>query len=155
MSAVIYDSFMEVPHVDGTVLTNGCFDVLHVGHIRLLERAAMFGRRLVVAVNADHSVTMLKGNGRPINKLKDRMEMLASLDCVDVVTGFPDNNVVSVIGRVLPHCWVKGGDYTLSSLNQLEVQAANDIGTVIVILKQFGGYSTTATLDKVQKILFG
>lgn len=149
MSAVVCESFLHVPYASATVMSNGCFDLLHVSHVRLLERAAMFGRRLVVAVNSDHSVKMLKGNERPLFPLKDRMEILACLDCVDVVTSFPDNNVVNVIRHIAPHCWIKGAGYTMESLDKLEVQAARDVGAAIVLLEKFGDYSTTGILERM------
>lgn len=136
--------------VKGCVLTNGCFDILHAGHVRFLRRCAQFGDQLVVAVNGDHSVAMLKGAGRPINTLSERMEVLAGLTPVRYVTSFPDNNVSNVIHHLRPHCWVKGAPYTMDSLNKLEIQAAKDVGAAIVILEKFGDYSTTGILEKLK-----
>jgi D-beta-D-heptose 7-phosphate kinase/D-beta-D-heptose 1-phosphate adenosyltransferase len=134
----------------GAVLTNGCFDTLHVGHIRLLERASMFGSQLVVAINSDASVRMLKGEGRPIFWLSERMEMIAALSYVTLVTSFPDNNVANVIRHLRPHCWIKGFGYTMDTLDKSEVQAANDVGAAIVILPKFGEYSTTGILERMK-----
>lgn len=132
------------------VLTNGCFDILHVGHIRLLQRASIFGGSLIVAVNSDASVRMLKGKERPAVPLEERMELLAALGCVSIVTSFPDNNVASVIRHLHPHCWVKGGDYTMESLNKSEVQAANDVGAAIIILPRIGKHSTSGIIERLK-----
>lgn len=150
MNSIIEPDYRKLVLSEGLVLTNGCFDLLHVSHIRLLQRAAMFGEELVVAVNSDPSVRMLKGKGRPMVPLVERMEMLAALECVDFVTSFKDNNVANVIRHLRPHCWIKGGDYTMESLNKGEVQAARDVGAAIVILPKFGDYSTTELVRRMK-----
>jgi rfaE bifunctional protein nucleotidyltransferase chain/domain len=91
------------------VLTNGCFDLLHVGHVRYLQQARQLGDSLVVAVNGDQSVCALKGAGRPLNSENDRAEVLAALDCVDFVTIFPDVRATQVIRATRPAIYVKGG----------------------------------------------
>ncbi|MGZ3689149.1 MAG: D-glycero-beta-D-manno-heptose 1-phosphate adenylyltransferase [Bdellovibrionota bacterium] len=93
------------------VFTNGCFDLLHKGHVTYLERARKLGDILVVAVNSDESVRRLKGAGRPINELADRMEVLAALESVDYVTFFEENTPENLIRLLHPHVLVKGGDW--------------------------------------------
>ena len=102
------------------VLTNGCFDLLHVGHVRYLEQARELGDFLAVAVNGDESVRTLKGPGRPLNSAADRAEVLAALACVDFVTVFPAVRATEVITAVRPAIYVKGGDYSPESLNSEE-----------------------------------
>lgn len=133
----------------GVVFTNGCFDILHAGHVRFLQRAADFGETLVVAVNSDASVRRLKGKDRPINTLEDRLHVIAALACVDAVTWFETNGVDELLWRVKPHCWIKAG-YTMDTLDEKEVRNARDAGTAIVLLEKFGDYSTTAILDKLK-----
>src|SRR3954453_7924306 len=108
------------------VLTNGCFDLLHVGHVRYLQQARQLGDTLVVAVNGDESVRALKGAGRPLNSDGDRAEVLAALECVDLVTIFPEERGTEVINAIQPAIYVKGGDYTPESLNQEEVPALKE-----------------------------
>src|SRR3954462_7331076 len=105
------------------VFTNGCFDLLHVGHTRYLQQARALGDALVVAVNGDQSVRALKGPTRPINTEEDRAEVLGALACVDYVTIFDEERVAGVIREVCPHLYVKGGDYTLETLHVDEVEA--------------------------------
>jgi rfaE bifunctional protein nucleotidyltransferase chain/domain len=139
------------------ILTNGCFDVIHVGHLRLLQKAAEYktcatnSAKLIVAVNDNDSVESLKGIGRPINPIMDRMEMLAGLECVDFVVPFTGNNVARVIRELWPKHWIKGAPYTIETLNQEEVAAAKSVGANIVILPKFGDYSTTAILERMKR----
>src|SRR3954454_18492859 len=105
------------------VLTNGCFDLLHVGHVRYLQQARRLGDALAVAVNGDESVQTLKGAGRPLNSEADRAEVLAALECVDLIMIFPDVRATDVIKTIRPAIYVKGGDYTLENLNAEEVAA--------------------------------
>ena len=131
------------------VFTNGCFDLLHVGHIRCLEAARALGEALVVALNGDESVRALKGPTRPINDERDRAEVLAGLACVDFVTIFHDPRVTDVIAKVRPHVYAKGGDYTVDSLDPGERAALESAGTEIRILPLVPGKSTTATIEKL------
>lgn len=133
------------------VLTNGCFDLLHVGHVRYLQQARQLGDALAVAVNGDQSVQALKGIGRPLNSEGDRAEVLAALECVDLVTIFPDMRATEVIKAARPAVYVKGGDYTLQSLNQEEVAALKDAGTEIKTLPLVPGKSTTSLIEKMQR----
>ena len=139
-----------MPYVGGgVVFTNGCFDILHAGHVRFLQRAREFGVKLVVAVNSDESVRKLKGDARPINKLEDRVDVIAALACVDVVTWFESTDVCELIRIIHPHCWVKSG-YTMETLNPHEVREARAAGTAIILLEKFGDYSTTELVRRMK-----
>src|ERR1700747_3483059 len=100
------------------VLTNGCFDLLHVGHVRYLQAARALGDFLVIGLNADSSVRELKGTRRPIMTQNDRAELLAALQCVDLVTIFPQLRATQFIAAVRPAIYVKGGDYTSETLDE-------------------------------------
>ncbi|MEQ1861060.1 MAG: adenylyltransferase/cytidyltransferase family protein [Chthoniobacteraceae bacterium] len=130
------------------VFTNGCFDLLHVGHVRYLQAAGALGDVLVVAVNGDDSVRALKGDGRPVNTELDRAEVLAALACVDFITVFQSDRVTDLIRTVKPHVYVKGGDYTVESLDVGERTALEAVGSRIKILPLVPGKSTTETLKR-------
>ncbi len=130
------------------VFTNGCFDLLHVGHVRYLEQARALGDALAVALNGDASVRALKGPQRPINEEADRAEVLAALGCVDYVTVFHTPRLEAVIREVRPQLYVKGGDYTEESLDPSEATALREVGSAIRILPLVPGRSTTATIEK-------
>ena len=131
------------------VFTNGCFDLLHVGHVRYLQSARALGEALLVAVNGDASVRALKGPSRPINSETDRAEVLAALECVDFVTIFHSDRVTSLVRAIRPPIYVKGGDYSMESLNAEELSALREIGAAIHILPLVPGKSTTATIGKM------
>jgi rfaE bifunctional protein nucleotidyltransferase chain/domain len=131
------------------VLTNGCFDLLHVGHVRYLKQARELGDFLAVAVNGDESVRALKGAGRPLNSAQDRAEVLAALECVDFVTIFPDLRATQVIKATRPAIYVKGGDYTLESLNAEEVGALQEAGVEIKTLPLVPGKSTSGLIARM------
>ena len=131
------------------VLTNGCFDLLHVGHVRYLQAARKRGEVLVVAVNGDASVRILKGPSRPVNSELERADVLAALGCVDFVTIFHTPRVTEVIRTIRPQVYVKGGDYTLEGLDPEERGALEEVGAIIEILELVAGKSTTATLQKI------
>ena len=133
------------------VFTNGCFDLLHVGHVRYLQAARALGEVLVVAVNGDDSVRALKGPGRPINTELDRAEVLAALAAVDFVTVFQTTRVTDLIRTVKPHVYVKGGDYTVEKLDADERAALEAAGSRIEIVPLVPGKSTTETLLKSSK----
>ena len=133
------------------VLTNGCFDLLHVGHVRYLQQARKLGDFLVVAVNGDDSVRALKGAGRPLNSEDDRAEVLAALECVDFVTIFPDVRATQVIEALRPAIYVKGGDYTLESLDPEEVTALKRVGAEIKTLPLISGKSTSSLIERMQQ----
>ena len=132
------------------VLTNGCFDLLHTGHLRYLEEARQLGDALVVAVNGDASVRELKGAGRPLNSESDRAELLAGLRCVDRVTVFPETRAINVIEAVAPHIYAKGGDYTPESLDTGEQTALKSIGAEVCILQIVAGRSTSRLVSRMQ-----
>lgn len=128
------------------VMTNGCFDLLHVGHVRYLEAARRLGDALVVAVNDDDSVRRLKGPARPVNACEDRMRVLAALRCVDYVVRFSEDTPERLIASVLPHVLVKGGDYRPEQIaGGAAVRAA---GGEVVVLDFHAGYSTTGMLER-------
>ena len=138
----------ELPSKNNVVLATGCFDIIHRGHISLLEQASMRGW-LMVGVNSDRAVKLLKGKGRPVHNQDDRCYVLASLACVHRAFVIDDVRVAEAIRLVQPNYWFKGGDYTMDSLDQSEVAAAKAAGTEIVIIPTLKGYSTTATLKKL------
>ena len=131
------------------VFTNGCFDLLHVGHTRYLRAARALGDALVVAVNGDASVRALKGSGRPVNSELDRAEVLASLESVDFVVIFHAERVTELLRAIRPRIYAKGGDYTVESLNSEELAALREFGAEIRILPLAPGKSTTATIEKM------
>jgi D-beta-D-heptose 7-phosphate kinase/D-beta-D-heptose 1-phosphate adenosyltransferase len=111
------------------VFTNGCFDILHIGHIRYLQDARAFGDMLVVGVNSDETVRRLKGAGRPIVPEHERLEVLAALECIDYVTVFEEDTPVELILTIRPSVHVKGGDYSIQDLP--EAEAVRNIGGVV------------------------
>ncbi len=129
-------------------LATGCFDLLHVGHIKLLESAAEHGI-LFVGVNDDESVRQLKGPTRPINNEQDRMAVLAGLECVQGVFLIHGTNVANTINKVAPNAWIKGGNYTIDTLNKEEVIAAQDMLCDIVLVPMVEGKSSTAVINKM------
>ncbi|MFN0079772.1 MAG: phosphoribosylglycinamide formyltransferase [Prosthecobacter sp.] len=131
------------------VFTNGCFDLLHAGHVRYLEQARALGDALVVALNSDQSVRTLKGPDRPLNCENDRAEVLSALRAVDAVVVFEDERATTLIEAIRPHVYAKGGDYTVASLNREERTALEKAGTEIRILPLVSGKSTTSTINKM------
>lgn len=129
------------------VMTNGCFDVLHAGHVRYLKAARALGDRLIVAVNDDDSVRELKGSLRPVNSLADRMEVLAGLTDVDWVVPFSESTPAILISAVLPDVLVKGGDYEPQQI--AGAQAVMAAGGEVRIVEFHRGYSTTKTLQRI------
>lgn len=133
-------------HGETVVMTNGCFDILHPGHIRYLNKARELGDWLIVAVNTDDSVRRLKGEKRPINDVDHRMEVLSGLESVDWVVPFNEDTPERLIGKLLPDVLVKGGDYKAEEIAGYDAVTAN--GGDVVILDYHKGYSTTAILEK-------
>ena len=132
------------------VFTNGCFDILHVGHVRYLAQARALGDALVVAVNSDRSVRELKGAGRPVMNEAERAELLAALSSVDYVTVFDDTSPRRIISEVLPDVLVKGGDYRLDEIHgREEVERA---GGRVLSLPFIEGASTSSIIEKIKVI---
>ena len=131
------------------VLTNGCFDLLHTGHVSYLQQARDLGDALLVAVNSDRSVQELKGPMRPLNSEKDRAEVLAALRCVDHVAIFDELRVTEVIRKLKPAIYAKGGDYTIETLDATEREALNACGAEVKILPLVPGRSTTRLIDQM------
>jgi D-beta-D-heptose 7-phosphate kinase/D-beta-D-heptose 1-phosphate adenosyltransferase len=140
--------------VDGKklVVTNGCFDLLHYGHVAYLELARNQGDALLVGVNGDASVRELKGEGRPIHAAADRAAMIAALQAVDAVCIFPERTASHFLTLAEPDVYVKGGDYTLDSLNPEERRAVEGAHGRIVIIPYLPGWSTTALLGRISKL---
>ncbi|MDE2234960.1 MAG: bifunctional D-glycero-beta-D-manno-heptose-7-phosphate kinase/D-glycero-beta-D-manno-heptose 1-phosphate adenylyltransferase HldE [Gammaproteobacteria bacterium] len=131
------------------VMTNGVFDILHAGHVAYLTEARRLGDRLIVAVNDDASVRRLKGENRPINPLRNRMQVLAALACVDWVVPFSEDTPERLICKLLPDILVKGGDYKPQQVAGYRCVTAN--GGQVRILQFLDGVSTTATIEKIRK----
>ncbi len=129
------------------VFTNGCFDILHVGHIRYLKQASLLGDILVAGVNSDKSVEKLKGAGRPVNGEHDRLEMLAAYSFVDYVVLFGEDTPYEVIQALKPDVLVKGGDYKLDDVIGKDIVEANNGKVVITALTD--GKSTSSIIDKI------
>ena len=125
------------------VVTNGCFDLLHLGHVTYLEKARSLGDKLLVGVNGDASVRSLKGPNRPLNPEMDRALVLAALECVDAVTIFQEVEATLFLREAKPDVYVKGGDYTLATLNVDERQAVEENCGQIAIIPAVEGKSTT------------
>jgi D-beta-D-heptose 7-phosphate kinase/D-beta-D-heptose 1-phosphate adenosyltransferase len=135
-------------HQEKIIMTNGCFDLLHAGHVTYLEQAKALGDRLIVAVNSDASVKLLKGDSRPINGLQERMTVLAALACVDWVVAFSEQTPERLYCKILPDVLVKGGDY-----HPDQVAGADCVlkaGGEVKILSFVEGQSTTALINKAR-----
>ncbi|MCS7273061.1 MAG: D-glycero-beta-D-manno-heptose 1-phosphate adenylyltransferase [Fimbriimonadales bacterium] len=132
------------------VLTNGVFDLLHVGHLRYLQEARRLGDLLVVGVNSDESVRQLKGDSRPIVPAAERAELLAGLECVDYVTIFHELTAKTLIEIVQPTYYAKGGDYTERDLPEVEAVVA--YGGFVVILPLYPERSTSALVAKIKQL---
>jgi rfaE bifunctional protein nucleotidyltransferase chain/domain len=134
------------------VVTNGCFDLLHLGHVTYLEKARNFGDALLIGVNSDDAVRALKGAARPVNSETDRAAVLASLQSVDGVCIFTDSAATRFLAAAAPDLYVKGGDYTLDTLNQDERRAVESAGGKIVLVPFVPGKSTTSLLEKISRL---
>ncbi len=130
------------------VFTNGCFDLLHVGHMRYLWEARQLGDALVVAINDDDSVRRLKGEGRPVLRLAERLEVLAGLRCVDFVTWFSEDTPIPLLERLRPEVLVKGGTYGVEGVVGREV--ALGWGADVRVLSVAQGRSTTHLIEKIR-----
>ena len=147
--------FSRRAHRDGrrVVLTNGVFDLLHVGHLRYLQAARALGDLLIVGVNSDASTRALKGPARPIVPAEERAELLAGLACVDAVVIFPEPTAVGLVEAILPDIWVKGGDY--GSLEEAlprlpEAASVQRLGGEVCLLPFVEGRSTTLLVERIR-----
>lgn len=131
------------------VVTNGCFDLLHLGHVTYLEAARALGDALFVGVNSDESVKKLKGPGRPLNAESDRASVIAALESVAAVCIFSGREATEFLQAAAPDIYVKGGDYTLDTLNQEERNVVEKAGGRIVILPAVPGKSTTGLMARM------
>jgi rfaE bifunctional protein nucleotidyltransferase chain/domain len=134
------------------VVTNGCFDILHLGHVTYLETARNQGDALLVGINADASVRELKGAGRPVNSQDDRAGVLAALESISGVCIFSEKRAANFLARARPDIYVKGGDYTLETLDQDERRTVEQAGGRIVLIPFVPGKSTTGLLEKISRL---
>ena len=129
------------------VFTNGCFDIIHAGHVRYLTAAKNFGDILIVGLNTDESVRKLKGNSRPINNQGDRAEVLLGLKAVDLVIFFGEATAENLIAEIKPDIYVKGGDYTLETLPEAKI--VQSYGGRVEFVNLVAGRSTTNVIQKI------
>lgn len=134
------------------VVTNGCFDLLHLGHVTYLENARNLGDALLIGLNSDDAVRGLKGPHRPVNSEQDRAAVLAALESVSAVCIFREVTATRFLQHVQPDIYVKGGDYTLDTLNQEERRTVEKAGGKIEIIPFVPGKSTTALLKKIAEL---
>ena len=134
------------------VATNGCFDILHIGHVTYLEAARDAGDALLVGVNGDDSIRKLKGAGRPVNSEEDRAGIVAALAAVDAVSIFPEVSATSFLGMAHPDIYIKGGDYTLDTINQEERRQVESAGGRIIFIPFVPGKSTTGLIQKITRL---
>lgn len=132
-----------------TVFTNGCFDILHVGHVRYLRESSKYGDILIVGLNSDISVKKIKGDSRPINNENDRAEILAELECVDFVVIFDEESPSKLIDELKPDIYTKGADYSLETLPERDIVLKNNIE--VKFIKFVEGKSTTNIIKTIQK----
>ena len=131
------------------VATNGCFDILHVGHIRYLEKTKSFGDYLIVLLNSDKSVRSIKGETRPINPESDRAEILSALRCVDYVVLFDEDSPRNLLDEMKPDVYTKGADYTMETLPEADIMKKNNIRVEFIDFVE--GKSTTSLIEKINK----
>jgi rfaE bifunctional protein nucleotidyltransferase chain/domain len=134
------------------VATNGCFDLLHLGHVHYLQAARALGDVLLVGINGDQSAAKLKGPGRPLNNERARAEVVAALECVDFVTIFPELRASRFLEATRPAIYVKGGDYATETLNAEERAVLQKIGAEIRILPFNEGYSTSRLIEQLRNV---
>lgn len=144
------EKFCEILRAGGkkVVFTNGCFDILHAGHVRYLNKARSFGDCLVLGLNSDASVRSFKGPTRPINCQEDRAEVIDALACVDYVVIFEERTAESIISKVKPDVYVKGGDYTIDTLPEAKIVMS--YGGAVELVQLVEGRSTTNVIKKIQ-----
>jgi D-beta-D-heptose 7-phosphate kinase/D-beta-D-heptose 1-phosphate adenosyltransferase len=132
------------------VFTNGCFDILHAGHVSYLNRAKRLGDILIIGVNSDHSVRRLKGTSRPINTLEDRIQVLGGLGCVDYLIAFEEDTPINLLRLVCPDVYVKGADYTKETLPEAPI--VEELGGVVELLPFVENRSTTGIIERINKL---
>lgn len=130
------------------VTTNGCFDILHVGHVRYLEKTKAFGDFLIVLLNSDKSVKSIKGLSRPVNSELDRAEILSALRCVDYVVLFDEDSPKNLLDEMKPDVYTKGADYTMETLPEADIMKKN--GTRVEFIEFVDGKSTTNIINKMK-----
>jgi len=133
------------------VFTNGCFDLLHPGHVRYLEKARAEGDVLVVALNSDSSVRRLKGPGRPILPQEERCEIMSALGCVDFLATFEESTPQAIIEELIPSILVKGGDWPIGQIVGREVVESNSGRVVSIDFEQ--GFSTSGIVERIRKVI--
>jgi rfaE bifunctional protein nucleotidyltransferase chain/domain len=133
------------------VVTNGCFDLLHAGHVSYLQAARALGDALLVGINSDASVRTLKGAGRPLNTEQDRAFVLSGLQCVDAVYIFPELKALAMLEAIRPDVYVKGGDYNIDTMEQTERRLVESQGGKVAILPLVPGRSTTAIIERMNR----
>ena len=144
--------FVQKIHESGktVVATNGCFDILHVGHVRYLQKTKSFADYSIVLLNSDSSVKSIKGPDRPINNERDRAEVLCALSCVDYVVIFDENSPGSLLDEIKPDVYTKGGDYTMETLPEADIMRKNN--TKVEFITFVEGKSTTETINKINNL---
>lgn len=142
---------VDIVHQQGktVVATNGCFDILHVGHVKYLQKTKSFADVSIILLNSDSSVRLIKGPNRPINNEKDRAELLCALACVDYVVLFNEVSPRALLDEMKPDVYTKGGDYTMENLPEADIMKKN--GTRVEFIKFIDGKSTTNILDKINQ----
>ena len=142
--------FVKKMHQSGktVVVTNGCFDILHVGHVRYLQQTKSFADYSMVLLNSDKSVRSIKGPTRPINNELDRAEVLCALSCVDYVVLFDEDSPRNLLDEIKPDVYTKGADYTMETLPEADIMRKN--GTRVEFIKFVEGKSTTNVISRVK-----
>jgi rfaE bifunctional protein nucleotidyltransferase chain/domain len=131
------------------VTTNGCFDILHVGHVRYLQKTKSFADYSIVLLNSDKSVRAIKGPSRPINNEQDRAEILCALSCVDYVVMFDENSPAALLDEIKPDVYTKGADYTMETLPEADIMRKNNIRVEFITFVE--GKSTTSTIERMKQ----
>lgn len=142
-------NFISKLHQSGktVVATNGCFDILHVGHVRYLQKTKSFADYSIVLLNSDKSVKSIKGPSRPINPEQDRAEILCALSCVDYVVMFDEDSPRNLLDEIKPDVYTKGADYTMETLPEADIMRKNN--TRVEFIEFVQGKSTTSTIEKI------
>lgn len=142
--------FIQNLHKAGktVVATNGCFDILHVGHVRYLQKTKSFADYSLVLLNSDNSVRAIKGPSRPVNCEQDRAEILCALSCVDYVVLFDENSPRDLLDEIKPDVYTKGADYTMETLPEADIMRKN--GTRVEFISFVEGKSTTGIIEKMK-----